>query len=100
MKSPIVTYLGDFIYQCFLSHWGECLGKAQGSDELEPGELPDGQSPFDLRVMGRGLRKRCLAFLRLHERNHPGEIAGNFFAPPLCAFSALQEGALFLERVI
>ncbi len=30
------------------------LGKAQRSDELKPGELPSRQSPFDLRVMGRG----------------------------------------------
>ena len=24
-------------------------------DELEPGELPDQQSPFDLRAMGKGI---------------------------------------------
>ena len=30
------------------------LGKAQRSDELEPGELPDRRSPSDLRAMGRG----------------------------------------------
>ena len=29
-------------------------GKAQRSDELEPGELPDRRSPSDLRAMGRG----------------------------------------------
>ena len=29
------------------------LGKAQTGDELKPGELPDRQSPFDLRAMGR-----------------------------------------------
>jgi len=29
------------------------LGKAQTGDELKPGELPDQQSPFDLRAMGR-----------------------------------------------
>ena len=29
------------------------LGKAQIGDELKPGELPDRQSPFDLRAMGR-----------------------------------------------
>ena len=30
------------------------FGKAQRSDELEPGELPDRRSPSDLRVTGRG----------------------------------------------
>jgi len=33
----------------------QCLGKVWQSDEPEPGELPVEQSPFDLRVTGRGL---------------------------------------------
>ena len=48
--------------------------------------------------MGRGLRKRRLAFLQLHERNPPGETAGIFFAPPLCAFSALQDGRFIMGK--
>ena len=79
---------------------GQCPGKAQVRDELEPGELPDGQSPFDLRVMGRGLRKRRLAFLRLHERNPPGETAGNFLHRPYAPFLLCRMGALFWEKVM
>lgn len=32
-----------------------CLGKVWQHDDPEPGELPVEQSPFDLRVTGRGL---------------------------------------------
>ena len=79
---------------------GRMPWEGAGSDELEPGELPDGQSPFDLRVMGRGLRKRRLAFLRLHEHNPPGETAGIFLRRPYAPFLPCRRGALFLERVM
>ena len=38
-------------------HWGwqSISGKAQTHDDLEPGELPDHQSPFDPRAMGMGI---------------------------------------------
>ena len=40
-----------------ICHWGwqSISGKAQAHDDLEPGELPDHQSPFDPRAMGMGI---------------------------------------------
>ncbi|ERJ95397.1 hypothetical protein HMPREF1992_00641 [Selenomonas sp. oral taxon 892 str. F0426] len=42
-------------------------GRCRENDELKPGELPDLESPIDLRVMGRRLRtSKFFGVLVLH----------------------------------
>ncbi|EJU27796.1 hypothetical protein HMPREF1153_1617 [Selenomonas sp. CM52] len=41
-----------------------------------------------------------MAFPRLHERNPPGEIAGDFLRRPYAPFLLRRRGALFWERVM